>query len=311
MAEDLPPPTRPVVSPYGIAAVVVGMMAWSIAPVLVKSNDLTGLRFAMYRLWAGVAIYAVVLLLTRRRLTWRTFRACAPGGLIFGVDISLVFAAFKLTSVADATLIGALSPVVIVLVSARLLHERVGLQERGLALISFVGVAIVAVGASGSPSWSVLGDLAALASVGTWTTYWFFSRHARTSADAIQYMASVMLAAALLVTPAALVFGRGPMVPTAADWAQVWTVALVPGLIGHTLVAWSHRHVESWRSALITQIQPVLASVWAWLFLSERLTPVMALGALVVLTSTGLVIVRASRRRLLADRLDEAVEPPA
>ena len=292
-------------------AVTVAALAWSTAPVLVKSSDLTGLRFAMYRLWAGVAIYAVVLLVTRRRLRWRTFRACAPGGLIFGVDISLAFVAFKLTSVADATVIGALSPVVIALVSARLLRERIGLTERGLALLSFVGVVIVAVGSSGSPSWSLLGDLAALASVATWTTYWFFSRFARREAPAIEYMASVMIAAALLVTPVALLLGRGPLVPTTGDWVDVAITALVPGFIGHTLVAWSHSHVESWRSALITQFHPVFASAWAAVFLGEHLTPIVLLGIAIVLAATGFVIVRAARRPDLAEDLEEAAEPAA
>jgi drug/metabolite transporter (DMT)-like permease len=231
--------------------------------VIVKSSELTGLRFAMYRLWVGVAIYALVLLATRRRLSWEVFRACAPGGLIFGVDISLAFAAFKLTSVADATVIGALSPVVIALVSARLLRERIGMTERTLAIVSFVGVVIVAIGSSGAPSWSLVGDLAALASVVSWSTYWFFSRRARQEAPAIEYMASVMIAAALLVTPVALLFGRGPLTPTADDWLAVAVTAVVPGFIGHTLVAWSHSHVESWLSALITQFHPVFASAWA------------------------------------------------
>jgi drug/metabolite transporter (DMT)-like permease len=292
-------------------AVTVAALAWSTAPVIVKSSELTGLRFAMYRLWIGVAVYAVVLLVTRRRLTWETFRACAPGGLIFGVDISLAFAAFKLTSVADATVIGALSPVVIALVSARLLHERIGLTERGLAFVSFIGVVIVAVGSSGSPSWSLLGDLAAVGSIATWTTYWFFSRHARHRAPAIEYMASVMIGAALLVTPVALLFGRGPLVPTAGDWVAVTVTALVPGLIGHTLVAWSHSHVESWRSALITQCHPVFASAWAAVFLGERLTPVVLVGIAVVLSATGIVIVRAARRPDVADGLEEAAEPAA
>ncbi|HSL12027.1 MAG TPA: DMT family transporter [Actinomycetota bacterium] len=298
-------------SAVGMLAVTVAALAWSTAPVVVKSSELTGLRFAMYRLWIGVAVYLVALLVTRRRLSWRTFRACAPGGLIFGVDISLAFAAFKLTSVADATVIGALSPVVIALVSARLLHERIGLTERGLAAVSFVGVGIVAIGSSGSPSWSLLGDLAAVASIATWTTYWFFSRRARQHAPAIEYMASVMIAAALLVTPVALLFGRGPLTPRADDWAAVVVTALVPGFIGHTLVAWSHSHVESWRSALITQCHPVFASVWAAAFLGERLTPVVVLGIAVVLAATGVVIVRAARRPDVVDDLEEAAEPAA
>jgi drug/metabolite transporter (DMT)-like permease len=292
-------------------AVTVAALAWSTAPVLVRSSGLDGLRFAMYRLWIGVAIYVVVLLVARRRLTWRTFRACAPGGLIFGVDISLAFAAFKLTSVADATVIGALSPVVIVLVSARLLHERVGLTERGLAALSFVGVVIVAIGSSGSPSWSLVGDLAAVASIGTWTAYWFFSRRARHQAPAIEYMASVMIAAAVLVTPVALLLGRGPLVPTAGDWIDVAITALVPGFIGHTLVAWSHSYVESWRAALITQCHPVFASVWAAIFLGEHLQPLVVLGIAIVLAATGIVIVRAARRPLVGEDLEEAAEPAA
>ena len=290
-------------------AVTIAALAWSTAPVIVKTSELTGLRFAMYRLWIGVAIYAVVLLVTRRRLTWRLFRACAPGGLIFGVDISLAFLAFKLTSVADATVIGALSPVVITLVSARLLRERIGLTERSLAIASFVGVVVVAIGSSGAPSWSLLGDLAALASVVSWSTYWFFSRHARKDAPAIEYMASVMIAAAILVTPFALLFGGGPLVPTPGDWLDVGVTALVPGFIGHTLVAWSHSHVESWRSALITQFHPVFASAWAAVLLGERLTPVVLLGMAIVLAATGVVIVRAARRPDVGDELDDAAEP--
>jgi drug/metabolite transporter (DMT)-like permease len=293
---------------FGISAVVVATVAWSAAAVLVKASDLSGLRFGMYRLWTGVAIYAVVLLVTRRRLTWRTFRTCAPGGVIFGVDISLAFVAFKLTSVADATIIAALSPVVIALVSARLLAEPVGVRERLLAGLSFVGVAIVAVGSSGSPIWSALGDLAAFVGVATWTAYWFFSRRARDSAPAIEYMASVMVAAALVVTPAALLFGRGPLTPDASDWVAIAAVAFIPGFIGHTLVAWSHRHVASWRSALITQCHPVLASLSAWVFLGESLTALVIAGTAIVVASTGLVILGQTRRPLIGEELDEAAE---
>ena len=293
---------------FGVPAVIVATLAWSAAAVLVKSSDLTGLRFAMYRLWTGVAIYAVVLLFTRRRLTWRTFRTCAPGGVIFGVDISLAFVAFKLTSVADATIISALSPVVIALVSARVLAEPVGARERALAGLSFVGVAIVAIGSSGSPSWSALGDLAAFVGIATWTAYWFFSRRSRDSTPAIEYMASVMIAAALVVTPAALLFGQGALTPDASDWGAVAAVAFIPGFIGHTLVAWSHRHVESWRSALITQCHPVLASVSAWVLLGESLTPLVIAGTGIVLAATGLVILSAARRPAVGEDLDEAAE---
>ena len=42
-------------------------------------------------------------------------------------------------------------------------------------------------------------------------------------------------------------------------WKDGWTLHE----IGHLLVAWSHRHVESWLSALLTQCSPVVAAITA------------------------------------------------
>ncbi len=290
----------------GIAAVSVATFAWGSANVLVKWSSLPALRFAMIRLWAGVAIYAVALVVTRRRLRWATFRACALGGVIFAADISLGFTAVKHTSVANASLIGSLSTLVIAVVSARMLRERVRPGDWALIGGSLAGVAIVAVGSSGSPVWSPFGDLLAFVSVGTWSVYWFFSRRARRTANAIEYMASVMLAAAIVITPVALLVDGTPSVPAARDWVALLAVALVPGFVGHTLVAWSHRHVESWLSALITQCSPVVSAVGAWLVVEESIPPLVVLGGLVVLAATGTVVVRASRRRPGAELTDAA-----
>jgi drug/metabolite transporter (DMT)-like permease len=281
----------------GIVAVSIATLAWGSANVLVKWSSLPALRFAMIRLWAGVAIYAVALVVTRRRLRWATFRACALGGVVFAADISLGFTAVKHTSVANASLIGSLSTLVIALVSAHMLRERVRPSDWALIAASLAGVAIVAVGASGSPVWSPFGDLLAFISVGTWSAYWFFSRRARRVANAIEYMASVMLAAAIVITPAALLVDGAPSVPHARDWVALLTVALVPGFVGHTLVAWSHRHMESWLSALITQCSPVISAVGAWFVVGESIPPLVVVGGTVVLAATGAVVVRATRRR--------------
>jgi drug/metabolite transporter (DMT)-like permease len=291
----------------GIVAVCVGTVAWGSANVLVKWSSLPALRFAMVRLWAGVAISAIALLATRRRLRWATFRACALGGVIFAADISLGFTAVKHTSVANASLIGSLSTLVIAVVSARMLRERVHPSDWALIGASLAGVAIVALGASGSPVWSPFGDLLAFISVGTWSVYWFFSRRARRDTNAIEYMACVMLAAAIVITPLALLVDGAPSIPHGRDWVALLTVALVPGFVGHTLVAWSHRHVESWLSALITQCSPVISAVGAWVVVGESIPPLVVVGGMLVLAATGVVVVRATKRQPEAE-LEDAVE---
>jgi drug/metabolite transporter (DMT)-like permease len=306
-APEIAAATNPSSRRTGIVAVAVATLAWGSANVLVKWSSLPALQFAMIRLWAGVVISAIALVVTRRRLRWETMRACALGGVVFAADISLGFTAVKHTSVANASLIGSLSTLVIVVVSARMLHERVRPSDWVLVCASLAGVAVVALGASGSPVWSPFGDLLAFISVGTWSVYWFFSRRARRRTNAIEYMACVMLAAAISITPLALLVDGVPSVSHGRDWVAVLSVALVPGFVGHTLVAWSHRHVESWRSALIIQCSPVISALGAWIVVGESIPPLVVLGGMVVLAATGAVVVRASRRQPEAE-LEDAVE---
>ncbi len=284
-----------------ILAVSTATVLWGSVGVFIKGTSISGLTFAMDRLWLGVLVHLAALAITRRRLPWATFRACAPGGVFFALDISLTFSAVKLTTVANASIVGALSPILILLAAGRMFGERVGTREAVLVALSFGGVALVAVGASGSPAWSPLGDLLALLGTLSWTSYWLFSKRTRTSVPTLEYMTSVMIAGALVLTPVALlVGGLPPDAPSASDWIVVIGVTLIPGATGHLLVAWSHRHVESWLSALITQCSPAIAAVMAWLVLGESLTPLVVLGGLVVVGATGLVIVSTARRERVA-----------
>lgn len=298
---------------FAILAVSGTTFVWGWTGVLIKLTSLSALSFAMTRLWMGVLVYFVVLIGLRHRLAWRTFRTCALGGVFFGAEISLAFSAYKLTTIADATIIAALSPVLILLVAGRMFGEHVGRREAMLAGLSFVGVVLVAIGSSGSSAWSALGDLCAAGGALSWTAYWIFSKRARATVPALEYMTSVILVAAVVVTPFALAFGR-VSAPEPRDWAFLVAVTLLPGATGHLLVAWSHRHLESWLSALVTQCSPVVAAAAAWIVLGQSLAPLVICGGLVVLTATCLVMVGTARReraRMAAEEFEDAVEPPA
>ena len=153
------------------------------------------LAFAAYRLWAGVSIFAVVFAVTGRRLTWATLRTSALGGMVFTADVACTFLAFKLTSAADATIIGALAPVFIMIGAARWFGKRVGRRDLVFVGISLLGVALVTIGSVGTPAFNVWGDLFAFVSVLTWTAYWLVSKRARASVGAFEYMAHVVLIA--------------------------------------------------------------------------------------------------------------------
>ncbi|MEX0990595.1 MAG: DMT family transporter [Actinomycetota bacterium] len=285
----------------GIAAVSFTTIVWGLVPLVLKEVRMPTLGFAMYRLWLGVAIYGAVLLLDGRRLRWNVIRACALGGVFFGLDVSLTFNAFQITSVANATIIGALAPVFIALGAVRLFGERLERRDYLFMLLSFAGVALVAVGSAGSGDRSVFGDTLAFASTISWTAYWLFSKRARRDVTALEYMATVMLVAAVVVTvlnvvsTVAGVPEAGLRPPVGGDWIWIVLVAVLPGATGHWLVAWSHRHVEAWLASLITQCTPVVGSVAAWVLIGEALPPLVIAGGLIVLTATAAIVVKEAR----------------
>jgi drug/metabolite transporter (DMT)-like permease len=164
------------------------------------------------------------------------------------------------------------------------------------ALVCFFGVGVVATGSHDSSSWSLGGDL--LAAVGTlsWTTYWLYSKRARRDTGPLEYIATIMLVAAVCVTVVTAAGGISLAPPRGLDWLWVVSVAIFPGAIGHVLVAWSHRHVEAWLASLITQCVPVVGSVAAWVVLGEPLTAPIVAGGLIVLAATAVIVVRVARR---------------
>lgn len=292
----------------GLVAITAAMCVWSTAFIMVKSSSLDGPSFALYRLWAGAAVSLAAVAVTRRRLSWATFRACALGGVLFAVDITLGFTAVNHTSVANIGVIGALSPVVIAAISVRLLGERMVGRDAALIAVSFVGVVVVVIGSAGQEETTAFGNLLAFIGIATWTAYWFFTRHVRDRFGPIEYFACVMIAGAITMTPLAFALeGGAPPLPTATDWLAVVAVAVFPGFVGHSLVIWSHRYVESWRAAMITQLVPVLSSLLAWALLGEAISPIVALGGALVVAATGAVIVGAARRE---SALLEAIEGP-
>ena len=146
-----------------LVALSVAMVAWGVTGVIAKSVDMGGMALAAYRTTVGAVVLITALLVTGRRVRWADVRAAAPGGVFLGLDLVFFFSAVKLTTVANATVIGALQPALVILVSAPLLKERVAKGAATWALVGLGGTALVIFGAAGLPAWSVAGDaLAAL-----------------------------------------------------------------------------------------------------------------------------------------------------
>jgi drug/metabolite transporter (DMT)-like permease len=281
-------------TPPGVAAVLGVITVFSVFNVIVKIVQMSAVTFAFYRLWLGAAVMILVMLVTGRRLTWAKIRSSAPGGLLFGFNILLFFLAIRATAVADVLIIAALQPALTMLVAGPLFGERVTRHEVAWTGVSLLGVVLVAVGQSGTPVWSLRGDLFAVAALVVWTVYFLISKRVRRVVPAVEYMTTVTLISAVVITPVALLSGEPLSGVRMQDW--LWLGLFVAGAQGgHVLLAWAHAQVDVSVSSLLILAEPAISAVAALVFLGEPITALAIAGGGVVLASVAAIVRRATR----------------
>jgi drug/metabolite transporter (DMT)-like permease len=290
----------------GVLAASASVVVWGASSVLIKQvHDVSGLVISFHRLWIGALLTGVAFHLTGGRYTRRLLRVALPGGLAFGLDIVLFFSAVRETTVANATIIGALQPVLVLAIASRLFGEQPRLSDAFWACVAIAGAVIVVANAADGGQASRQGDLLAVAALFAWTWYFVASKRARAELGSFEYLAALSLVAAVAVTPVVLLSGDRLAVPKASGWITIAAIAMINGALGHFLMNWAHGHVPIVVVSLLTLAIPVFAAGAAAIFIDEPVTLAQAGGMALVIAALSIVVIRTSRS------VPEVIEPPA
>jgi drug/metabolite transporter (DMT)-like permease len=288
------PPAEPTAT-LTLAAIIAVVVTWGLASPLLKLASLSGPALSAYRLWIGASVLIAFMIATRRRLDMPTARWAAMAGALFGANILFFVVGVKLTTVANATLIGALQPAIVLFVAGPWFGETITRREVACVAVAITGVAVVILGSAGVPEWNPAGDAMAVMAVLTFTGYFLISKRARATVSTIEYMTGVHLAAAVVVTPFALAAPGELAFTDATDVFVVLFFALVSGTLGQVVVGWAQRYVDVSLSSLVLLGVPVIAAGAAWLMLDEAITSMQAVGGVITLAGIGAMVWRPAR----------------
>ncbi len=278
--------------PLPLLAAMLAVCCWGIGPLLVKAISASSTTISLYRMWVAVPVALLVCRLSGNKLTVEILRRSLPAGALFAFSIVCGFASFQHTSVANATLIGALTPVLVLLVAGRLFGERVTRRDLSFAALSMLGVLAVVLGASKTAGASFYGDMLAVANLIGFTVYFLEVKRQRTRGiPSAAYLAGIMLTGALVLTPYALLTSHDLGAIGGTDWLWIILMVLIPGTVGHGLMNWAQGQVDVTILSLMTLANPVISTVGAWIVYDESLAVVQVLGAMVVLVGLGGVVV--------------------
>lgn len=263
----------------GAAGVTVVLWASAFVAIRAAGEHFSPGSLALGRLATASLVLLLIVLATRRGLPPR---AAWPGivwsGLLwFGVYMVALNWGEQLVDAGTAALVVNLGPVLIALLSARLLGE--GLPRPLLAgtLVAFCGAAVIGLSTAGHEGSSVLGVLLCLVAAVGYTIGVVSQKPALRHADALQVTAY----ACLIGTLACLPF-TGVLVTevAAAPWQATATVVylgLFPTALAFTTWAFALSRMPAGRLGATTYLVPVLVVALSWALLGETPT----LGALV------------------------------
>jgi drug/metabolite transporter (DMT)-like permease len=274
-----------------ISIAALAVFAWGFGPLMVRGIDASAGTIVFWRLWMAMLVMFTAAYFTGGRVTIPLLKAVFVPGVIFGVSTLVGFSSYHATSIANATLIGALQPVLMLFIAPLLFGERSSARQILLAVIALGGISTVVLGAKQSSGASLQGDALALINLGLFTTYFVRMKQVRNKGiHSIALIAGVFCVAAVTVTPWVLLTSRDLGALHGTDWLSIVGMVLLSGLIGHGLMTWAQRHVDITLASLLMLGGPVISAIGAWVVFSQRLSAVQIAGALVVLAALGAIV---------------------
>jgi drug/metabolite transporter (DMT)-like permease len=281
-------------------ALLTGATCIGFSGIFVRFADVGPAAAGFWRMLFALPVLAAWMALERRRSLAGPVRTGALwpivlAGLAFGFDVVLYNASLGYTSIANASLLGNLSPVAVVLGGWLLLGERPTRRILGALALALGGALMLVLpklsggSAAAAATTGPFGDMLALAAAIAYGGYILAVRRARDSADAgrIGLISSVLCAVFCL--GAAFLLGETIMPGSAQGWLAVIALGLVSHALGQGLITLSLGSYGASAASLV-MVWPALVSVLAaWAIFGEQPSPAQAFGGVAILAAVLLV----------------------
>jgi drug/metabolite transporter (DMT)-like permease len=198
------------------------------------------------------------------------------------------------TRASDAALVVAASPAFIAIIGRLRGVERASSRRVMGILLSIAGIALVvfATTRGNDGRSSLAGDLLVLAGSLSWATYTVLLKPYTEHVSGIQVSALTMAGGAVplfLVATPAIVQANWRTVPM-LGWAALFYSAIFALVIAYLFWYRGVRVIGPTRTAMYSNVQPIIAVVFAWVVLSE--TPTIWQGIGMACIMTGLLLTR-------------------
>ncbi|NLD34094.1 MAG: DMT family transporter [Clostridiales bacterium] len=277
---------------------ILSMSTFGTVGLFVRMIPLTSGEIALARAVLAAAAIALYLALVRKPVRLRGLRGgglLLLSGALMGFNWVALFEAYRYTTVSVATLSYNIAPLLVMVLSALLMHEKMSRFQLLCLLMSMLSLALI-VNTSGAGSANpALGVLLGLLAAMLYASVVMLNRLIKDVGGVHRTLLQFIAAIAVLVSYVLL--GGGAFTQPLAGRAllALLTLGLVHTGLMYCLYFTAIQGLKGREIAILSFIDPLVAVIGSALFLQEPFTPRQMLGGAVILLATYLSG-RAGRR---------------
>ncbi len=266
--------------------VFIGTLGISISPILIKASHSQAMTIAFYRMLITVLILSPYVLIKNKAefksLSKSTISNIAISGTFLGLHFSAWILSLKYTTVASATILVNLSPIILLIITF-FLKEKISKKQFFSVVFAFLGSIILAFGDFFSGSDAVLGDMFAILGAFFVSIYLLLGNKVRQTVSMSTYTYLAYLFAMITIFVLNLFVKHSLIINDTNEFFLFICMAVFPTLLGHSLFSWSLKYVKATMVSMAILVEPVIASILAIFIFSEVPTLYQIIGSLIVL----------------------------
>jgi drug/metabolite transporter (DMT)-like permease len=274
------PPIAPIIP------LLIGMLAISFAPILVRYSDAPVSVQGLYRM-----LFTVILVLpfggkqlrTLGSISWKDWVLLGCAGFFLALHFLLWMASLDYTSIASSTIILSLEPVFVMVGAFFLFKDRPGRVALIGMGVAFIGVCFVGSGDMGVSRTAFFGDLLSFLGTVAVAVNMLLAKQILTRVSSYLYSLIVFVVCVLCFLLYNVFMGIRMTGYPAKEWLVFLLLAVVPTVFGHMIFNWLLKYVPPTTISMSVLAEPVGASILGMLLFAEMINRFQLFGGALVI----------------------------
>ena len=271
--------------------IIAAMATFGTLGLFVRNIGLSSGEIALYRAVLAIILIGAFLLITRQKISFfnmgRELVLLFISGAAMGFNWILLFEAYNYTTVSVATLAYYFAPVIVTLLCPVFFKEKMSAKGWICFIASTVGIVLITgVGDLGGKETHLVGVLLGLSAACLYASVVLLNKAIKRTQGIQRTFVQFIAAAAVLVPYVALTGGFNLHTLSPLGWGSLLCVGLIHTGMAYCLYFSSLKELSGQEASVLSYIDPLVAVVISVTALGETVTPLQAVGGLLILGFT-------------------------